>query len=108
MSPDFFDAEEFPQLKFSSTQLSVDDDGSVRLAASSRSTARPARSRRPVASARSAPTSAATRVGLSLATAVDRRDFGLDWNAELPRGGQALEYEVAINVELELVAQESE
>ena len=31
--------------------------------------------------------------------------FGLDWKADLPSGGQALEYEVAINVELELVAE---
>ncbi len=43
------------------------------------------------------------RVGLSLEAAVDRRDFGLDWNAELPSGGQVLEYEVSIAVELELV-----
>src|SRR4051812_46472638 len=31
LSPDFFDAEQHPELKFSSTELSVDDDGAVRL-----------------------------------------------------------------------------
>jgi polyisoprenoid-binding protein YceI len=46
------------------------------------------------------------RLGLSFETALDRRDFGLDWNAELPSGGQVLEYEVKINVELELVPKE--
>ena len=45
------------------------------------------------------------RVGLSLEASVDRRDFGLDWNADLPSGGQVLEYEVSIAVELELVAE---
>ena len=45
------------------------------------------------------------RVGLSLATRVDRRSFGLDWNADLPSGGQALDYEVDIAVELEFVAE---
>jgi polyisoprenoid-binding protein YceI len=47
------------------------------------------------------------RVGLSLAARVDRRSFGLDWNADLPSGGQALDYEVDIAVELELVAEAS-
>jgi polyisoprenoid-binding protein YceI len=42
------------------------------------------------------------RVGLSLAATVDRRSFGLDWNAELPSGGEVLDYEVSIAVELEL------
>jgi polyisoprenoid-binding protein YceI len=43
------------------------------------------------------------RVGLSLATAVDRRDFGLDWQAELPSGGDALDWQVEIEVELQFV-----
>ena len=34
---------------------------------------------------------------------VDRRDFGLDWQAELPSGGEVLDYAVRIAVELELV-----
>ena len=38
-----------------------------------------------------------------LEATVDRRAFGLDWNAELPSGGQVLDYEVTIAVELELV-----
>ena len=44
---------------------------------------------------------------LSVATAVDRRDFGIEFNADLPSGGQVLEWEVTINVDLELVAQEA-
>ena len=47
------------------------------------------------------------RVALSVATAVDRRDFGIEFNADLPSGGQVLEWEVTINVDLELVAQEA-
>ena len=102
LSPEFFDAERHPQLQFSSTELERRRGrrgcGS---AASSRSAARPTRSRPAAASPSSAPTSTASaRVGLSLAAAVDRRDFGLDWNAELPSGGEALDYEVAIAVEL--------
>jgi polyisoprenoid-binding protein YceI len=108
MSPDFFDAERFPQVKFSSTELSVEDDGSVRLAGEFELHGE---TRRVEATGRfgqlGADMGGNERVGLSLAAAVDRRDFGIDWNAELPKGGNVLEYEVAINVELELVAQEA-
>lgn len=108
MSPDFFDAERFPRVEFSSTELSVEDDGTVRLAGDFKLHGQ---TRRVEATGRFAQLGAdlggSERVGLSLATALDRRDFGLDWNAELPKGGNVLEYEVAINVELELVAQES-
>jgi hypothetical protein len=34
---------------------------------------------------------------------VDRHDFGLDWNMELPDGGNALGDEVTLTVHLELV-----
>ncbi|HEY1855634.1 MAG TPA: YceI family protein [Solirubrobacterales bacterium] len=108
MSPDFFDAERFPQVGFHSTELTVEDDGSIRLAGELELHGE---TRTVEATGRFAQLGADLggneRVGLSLATAVDRRDFGLDWNAELPKGGNVLEYEVAINVELELVAQES-
>lgn len=42
------------------------------------------------------------RVGLELRTTVDRRDFGLDWQAELPGGKVALANDVTIEVVLEL------
>ncbi len=108
LSPDFFDAEKHPQLKFASSELSLEDDGSVRLAGELEIRGE---SRRVEAVGRYAQISADLggngRLGFSLETAVDRRDFGLDWNADLPNGGQALEYEVAINVELEFVPAES-
>jgi len=108
MSPDFFDAERYPQVKFSSTELTVEDDGSVRLAGDFELHGE---TRRVEATGRFGEVGedlgGNPRLGLSLATAIDRRDWGVDWNAELPKGGNVLEYEVAINVELELVAQES-
>jgi polyisoprenoid-binding protein YceI len=108
MSPDFFDAQKYPQVKFRSTELNVADDGSVQLAGELELHGE---TRRVEATGKfgqlGADLGGSERIGLSLATAVDRREFGLDWNAELPKGGNVLEYEVAINVELELVAQES-
>jgi polyisoprenoid-binding protein YceI len=108
LSPDFFDAEKHPRLKFESTEFGVGEDGEVRLsgeleikgqAHTVQATGRFAQIGADIAGNE--------RVGFSLEAAVDRRDFGLDWNADLPSGGRALEYEVALNVELELVAEES-
>jgi polyisoprenoid-binding protein YceI len=108
LSPDFFDVQKYPQVKFSSTELTVEDDGIVRLAGEFELHGE---TRSVEATGRfgelGADMGGNERVGLSLATAIDRRDWGVDWNAELPKGGNVLEYEVAINVELELVAQES-
>ncbi len=103
LSPEFFDAARYPQLRFESSALEVEDD-SVRL-----------RGELEIRGARheveasgkfgqiGADLAGNVRVGLSLAATVDRRSFGLDWNAELPSGGEVLDYEVAIAVEFELV-----
>ncbi|MFL5901116.1 MAG: YceI family protein [Solirubrobacterales bacterium] len=104
LSPDFFDAGRFPQLRFESTELSVEDDGSVTL----RGELEIHGEKREVEASGKfgrlgADLAGNARVGLSLAATVDRRSFGLDWNAELPSGGEVLDYEVAIAVELELV-----
>jgi polyisoprenoid-binding protein YceI len=106
LSPDFFDAERYPQLRFSSTELSVGEDGSARLLGELeihgevREVEASGRFGQIGASLDSKP-----RVGLSVEATVDRRNFGLDWNAELPGGGEILDYAVTINVELELVGE---
>jgi polyisoprenoid-binding protein YceI len=104
LSPEFFDAGRHPQLRFESSELSVEEDGSVRVRGELEIRGE---TREVEASGRfgqlGADLGGNARVGLSLAAAVDRRSFGLDWNAELPSGGEVLDYEVAIAVELELV-----
>ena len=108
MTPDFFDAERFPKLTFSSTRLDVAEDGTARLAGEL--TIR-GNTREVEATGRfgeiGSDLGGNPRVALSVATAVDRRDFGIEFNADLPSGGQVLEWEVAIDVDLELVAQEA-
>jgi polyisoprenoid-binding protein YceI len=108
LSPDFFDAERHPQLRFRSSDLSVENDGSVRLSGElevhGQTHAVQATGRFGQVGA---DLGGGPKLGLSLQTAVDRRDFGLNWNADLPQGGKALEYEVTVNVELELGAQEA-
>ncbi len=104
LSPDFFDAGRYPQLRFSSSELSIAEDGAVTLRGELEIHGE---TREVEASGKfgrlGADLAGNARVGLSIAATVDRRNFGLDWNAELPSGGEVLDYEVSIAVELELV-----
>ncbi len=107
LSPEFFDAERYPQLRFETSELSPGENGDLRL----RGELEIRGAKHEVeASGRFAPIGAdlagKARVGLSLEASVDRRSFGLDWNAELPSGGEVLDYEVGIQVELELVEED--
>jgi polyisoprenoid-binding protein YceI len=104
LSPEFFDVERHPRLRFESSELEVAGDGSAKIRGELEIRGE---KHRVEASGRFAQLGAdlggKARVGLSLAASVDRRDFGLDWQAELPSGGEVLDYEVTIAVELELV-----
>ena len=104
LSPEFFDAERFPRLRFESTAFEVAEDGSlsVRGELEIRGEKREVEAHGRLAELGEDAYGKA-RVGLSLGATVDRRSFGLDWNAELPSGGQVLDYAVTITVELELV-----
>lgn len=104
LSPEFFDAERFPRLRFESSELQVAEDGSatIRGELEIRGEKRRVEAKGRIGQV-GADLGGQARVGLSLEATVDRRDFGLDWNADLPGGGKALEYAVGIAVELELV-----
>lgn len=108
LSPEFFDTQRFPQLRFASSELRVGEDGSARIVGDLEIRGE---TRKVEASGRFAhlggDLAGKERVGLSIEATVDRRDFGLDWQAELPSGGEVLEYAVTIAVELELVAEEA-
>jgi polyisoprenoid-binding protein YceI len=104
LSPDFFDADRHARLRFRSNELSVEDDGALHLRGELEVRGE---TREVQVNGRFARLGAdlanQARVGISLGATVDRSDFGLDWNAELPSGGEVLDYEVTIAVELELV-----
>jgi polyisoprenoid-binding protein YceI len=106
LSPEFFDAERYPRLKFSSTGFEIAEDGALTLRGELeiRGTVHEVAASGKVAQL-GTDLAGNARVGFSLATSVDRRGFGLDWQAELPSGGEVLDYTVDIAVELELVAE---
>jgi polyisoprenoid-binding protein YceI len=106
LSPEFFDAERHPRLKFRSTAIEAGEGNevTVRGELEIRGIAHQVEARGRLGQV-GADLGGSARVGLSLAARVDRRSFGLDWNADLPSGGQVLDYGVDIAIELELVAE---
>jgi polyisoprenoid-binding protein YceI len=105
LSPEFFDAERHPLLRFESDEIQrngdeVVVDGALTLKGESR----PVELRGAITGPIMDPYGG-TRLGLELATTIDRTEFGIDWNAELPSGGAVLGNDVRLTAELELVQQ---
>jgi len=104
-SPDFFDAEKFPALTFSSSSVSRTAAGHVLV--SGPLTIHGVT--RDVEFTVEGPTPPVkdpwgnTRVGVHASTKIDRREFGLTFNAALETGGVMVGEEVAITLELEFV-----
>ena len=101
-SPDFFDAERHPELRFTTEDIRLDGDGE--LSVDGELTIKGVRQPVTVTGTVTAPIRDYTgndRIGLNLIASVDRTDFGVDWNAPLPSGEPALANEVSIIAELQ-------
>jgi polyisoprenoid-binding protein YceI len=107
LGPEFFDAEQHPDVSFRSTAVELGEDGTARvegeltIAGITRHVAVAGTWAEPVAA-----TGGGLRAGLELATVIDRRDFGFEWQMELPGGGDALGYDVTLEVSLALIQPE--
>jgi polyisoprenoid-binding protein YceI len=89
-SPDFFDAERHPELRFASTSVSArNGELVVRGDLTIRGVTKPAELRGTFTGPVIDPWGN-ERIGLDLATTVDRTEFGVDWNAPLPSGDSLL------------------
>jgi polyisoprenoid-binding protein YceI len=102
LSPDFFDVARFPAVSFSSTELRREGDtlvvdGELEI----RGARKPVRLTGTISGPIEVPNG--TRLGINLETVIDRTNFGMNWNMELPGGGVALENEVKLTADLELV-----
>jgi polyisoprenoid-binding protein YceI len=101
--PDFFDAEQHPEILFSSEEPAIDGDrveldGELTM----KGVTKPIHATGTV----HGPTedfAGNTRLGFELETTIDRTEFGINWNADLPRGGRALSDKVTLTVELEFI-----
>ncbi len=99
-SPDFFDAELYPELRFTATDISLDGENvNVRGELTIKGVKQPTEVTGTVA-APLTDYAGRERVGLRLTTAIDRTAFGVSWNAPIPSGQPALADDVSINAEL--------
>jgi polyisoprenoid-binding protein YceI len=103
LSPEFFDSDRYPEVRFRSTEVTEDGDGlAVRGELRIRDSVREVEARGRVGGLGVGP-DGSERASLRLETTVDRTEFGLGWNMELPNGGVVLANDVRLVVELELV-----
>ena len=102
-SPEFFDAERHPELRFESAELEQDGSG---LTASGELTIKGITQ---LVELQGTVTDPAVdpygreRIGVTLEATVDRTAFGLNWNVPLPSGEPALANAVSITAELYFV-----
>jgi polyisoprenoid-binding protein YceI len=96
-SPDFFDAEKYPQITFTSTAGEPVDGGGVRLNGeiTIKGTTNPIELTGVIVEGGTDPWGN-ERIGLELSTAIDRRDFDLTWNQTLPNGNLLVSNEVKL------------
>lgn len=100
LGPDFFDAERHPEITFRSTAVVLSDDGRATVDGelTIRGVTRPV-----TATGHYAPPRQSTFgevAGLELQTSFDRREFGFNWQMELPGGGDAVSWEVEVDIDL--------
>jgi polyisoprenoid-binding protein YceI len=104
LSPDFFDAEQTPTVTFRSTDIRIADgqDGEVEIDGelTIRGVTNAVTATGTIAYGTGL--SGAQVVGFDLEAKIDRRAYGLNWQAELPNGGDALGWDVVLEVHLEL------
>ena len=109
-SADFFDAANFPAMTFNSKRFEKDSGDNIKLIGdlTIRGTTRE------VALALEGPTPPMkdpwgnVRRGASAAGKINRKDFGLTWNAALEAGGVLVGDEVSITLDVELILKSAE
>jgi polyisoprenoid-binding protein YceI len=104
-SAEFFDAEKFPNMTFKSTAVKQTGEGeySVTGDLTVHGVTKPVTFKVEGPSAPGKDPWGNTRIGLSATTKINRKDFGLNWNAALEAGGFLVGDEVTITLDVEFI-----
>jgi polyisoprenoid-binding protein YceI len=105
-SPDFFDAQRFPEITFTATELTREGTtvrGTGELTV--KGVTKPIELEGAIAEAPSTDPFGRERLGLTLESSIDRNAYGVSWNAPNQSGGNYLADEVKLIAELALVRQ---
>jgi polyisoprenoid-binding protein YceI len=103
LTPDFFDAERHPELRFESSSIQVDGN---RVAAAGELTIKGTTRPVELTGTFAGPVTDGygnQRVGLDLETTINRHDYGVSWTADLPGGGAMLDDDVLVTANLALI-----
>lgn len=102
LAPDFFDAASHSTIEFRSSEIRAFEDGGVEVDGelTIRGTTLPVSAKGTYA--QGVGMAGNDVLGLDLQASIDRRDYGLSWQAPLPNGGDALGWDVRLEVHLEL------
>lgn len=98
-SPDFFDVESFPTIEFNADNVSL-TSGKVNGEITLRGVSKPVELHLDFHGTGKDPWGN-TKAGVSFETKINRKDFGLNWNAALEAGGVLVGEEVTIHGEMQ-------
>lgn len=102
-SPDFFDAEKFPELVLESKSIKVSgEDLTVEADLTIRGVAKPVTLKGEYSGPAKDPWGN-TRVGVSVVAEINREDFGLNWNQVLEAGGVLVGKKIKIEIDAEFI-----
>jgi polyisoprenoid-binding protein YceI len=104
-SPDFFDAEKYPEITFRSTKVQPSGGKRYRVTGelSIHGVAKEVVLDAELLGAAKDPWGN-QRIGFSASTSIDRKDYGLNWNQLLEAGGMLVGEKVEIELEVEAIA----
>ena len=102
-SPDFFDASRYPEVSYRSTRIVREGEEGIRIEGelTLRGVTRPVELTGSILGPATG-LDGSPKLGLQLEGRIDRRDFGITWNAPLPGGGLVLGDQVRLSAELEM------
>jgi polyisoprenoid-binding protein YceI len=108
-TPDFFDAERYPEISFRATELLRLEDNRVRGRGelTIKGVTRPIELNGEIAAAPATDPAGRERLGLKLETEIDRTTYGVNWNAPNQSGGDYLGIDVKLVAELAFIKQEA-
>ena len=108
-SPDFLNAEQFPQITFKSTSVEQNgqSEGKLHGELTIRDVTKPVVLDVEYAGIAKSPWGT-TSAGFSATTKINRKEWGLNWNVALETGGWLVSEEIKVSIEVELVKQQEQ